>query len=66
MKLLSVAVNQFVMVWLKNPNVTRDDKNVADLVLTNALIIDYDKIVKADIGIKMVIFLRSVKLETQI
>ena len=39
----------------QNPNV-RDDKNVADLVLTNALIIDYDKIVKADIGIKMVIF----------
>ena len=36
----------------QNPNVTRDDKNVADLVLTNALIIDYDKIVKADIGIK--------------
>ena len=31
----------------QNPNVTRDDKNVADLVLTNALIIDYDKIVKA-------------------
>ena len=50
----------------QNPNVTRDDKNVADLVLTNALIIDYDKIVKADIGIKMVIFLRSVKLETDI
>ena len=36
----------------QNPNVTRDDKNVADLVLTNAMIIDYDKIVKADIGIK--------------
>ncbi|MCU5745405.1 urease subunit alpha [Staphylococcus sp. SQ8-PEA] len=35
-----------------NPNVTRDDKNVADLVITNALIIDYDKIVKADIGVK--------------
>lgn len=36
----------------QNPNVTRDDRKVADLVLTNALIIDYDKIVKADIGIK--------------
>ncbi|MBX8993767.1 MULTISPECIES: urease subunit alpha [Staphylococcus] len=35
-----------------NPNVTRDDKNVADLVITNALILDYDKIVKADIGVK--------------
>ena len=50
----------------QNPNVTRDDKNVADLVLTNALIIDYDKIVKADIGIKNGYILRSVKLETQI
>ena len=27
---------------------------MADLVLTNALIIDYDKIVKADIGVKNV------------
>ena len=36
----------------QNPNVTRDDRNVADLVLTNALIIDYDKVVKADIGVK--------------
>ena len=36
----------------QNPNVTRDDRKVADLVLTNALIIDYDKIVKADIGVK--------------
>lgn len=36
----------------QNPNVTRDDRNVADLVLTNALIIGYDKVVKADIGVK--------------
>ena len=36
----------------QNPNVTRDDKQVADLVITNALILDYDKIVKADIGVK--------------
>ncbi|EFU84125.1 urease subunit alpha [Staphylococcus lugdunensis] len=36
----------------QNPNVTRDDRKVADLVLTNALIIDYDKVVKADIGVK--------------
>lgn len=36
----------------QNPNVTRDDKQVADLVITNALIIDYDKVVKADIGVK--------------
>lgn len=36
----------------QNPNVTRDDKQVADLVMTNAMIIDYDKIIKADIGIK--------------
>lgn len=36
----------------QNPNVTRDDKDVADLVITNAVIIDYDKVIKADIGIK--------------
>lgn len=36
----------------QNPNVTRDDRNVADTVITNAVIIDYDKIYKADIGIK--------------
>lgn len=36
----------------QNPNVTRDDRYVADLVITNAVIIDYDKVVKADIGIK--------------
>ncbi len=40
----------------QNPRVTRDDVNVADLVISNAVIIDYDKVVKADIGIKMVIF----------
>ena len=39
----------------QNPNVTRDDKQVADLVITNALIIDYNKIIKADIGVKMAI-----------
>ena len=37
----------------QNPNVTRDDKDVADLVITNAVIIDYDKVIKADIGIKI-------------
>ncbi|MCG3411706.1 urease subunit alpha [Staphylococcus massiliensis] len=36
----------------QNPFVTRDDKYVADLVITNAMIIDHDKIIKADIGIK--------------
>ncbi|MCS4486295.1 urease subunit alpha [Staphylococcus americanisciuri] len=36
----------------QNPNVTRDDKNVADLVITNALILDYDKVIKGDVGIK--------------
>ncbi|AVL77295.1 urease subunit alpha [Staphylococcus cohnii] len=36
----------------QNPNVTRDDKKVADLVITNALILDYDKVIKADIGVK--------------
>ena len=36
----------------QNPRVTRDDVNVADLVISNAVIIDYDKVVKADIGIK--------------
>ncbi|ATF29957.1 urease subunit alpha [Staphylococcus simulans] len=36
----------------QNPNVTRDDRNVADTVITNAVIIDYDKVYKADIGIK--------------
>lgn len=50
----------------QNPNVTRDDRKVADLVLTNALIIDYDKIVKADIGVKMVISLPLVKQVTLI
>lgn len=36
----------------QNPNVTRDDKKVADLVITNAMIIDYNKVIKADIGVK--------------
>lgn len=36
----------------QNPNVTRDDKKVADLVITNALILDYDKVIKGDVGIK--------------
>lgn len=36
----------------QNPNVTRDDRNVADTVITNAVITDYDKVYKADIGIK--------------
>ena len=50
----------------QNPNVTRDDKNVADLVITNAVIIDYDKVVKGDIGIKTAIFLQLVKRVIQI
>lgn len=36
----------------QNPNATRDDKKVADLVITNAVIIDHDKVVKGDIGVK--------------
>ncbi|GGI32526.1 urease subunit alpha [Staphylococcus chromogenes] len=36
----------------QNPNATRDDKRVADLVITNAVIIDHDKVVKGDIGVK--------------
>ena len=39
----------------QNPNVTRDDRYVADTVITNAVIIDYDKVYKADLGIKMAI-----------
>lgn len=50
----------------QNPNVTRDDRKVADLVLTNALIIDYDKVVKADIGVKMAILWVLVKPATLI
>ncbi|RAA70683.1 urease subunit alpha, partial [Burkholderia multivorans] len=42
----------------QNPNVTRDDRNVADTVITNAVIIDYDKVYKADIGIKYGYFMR--------
>ena len=48
----------------QNPNVTRDDRNVADLVLTNALIIDYDKVVKADIGVKMATFSKLVSRQS--
>ncbi|SUK05884.1 urease subunit alpha [Staphylococcus agnetis] len=36
----------------QNPNATRDNKKVADLVITNAVIIDHDKVIKADIGVK--------------
>lgn len=36
----------------QNPNATRDNKRVADLVITNAVIIDHDKVVKGDIGVK--------------
>ncbi|AVP36257.1 urease subunit alpha [Staphylococcus felis] len=36
----------------QNPNMTRDSKRVADLVITNAVVIDYDKVIKGDIGIK--------------
>ncbi|MBI5974947.1 urease subunit alpha [Staphylococcus canis] len=36
----------------QNPNVTRDDPKVMDLVITNALVIDYDKVVKGDVGVK--------------
>ncbi|REI13767.1 urease subunit alpha [Staphylococcus felis] len=36
----------------QNPNMTRDNKQVADLVITNAVVIDYDKVIKGDIGIK--------------
>ncbi|UXR87055.1 urease subunit alpha [Staphylococcus felis] len=36
----------------QNPNMTRDNKQVADLVITNAVVIDHDKVIKGDIGIK--------------
>ncbi|MBI5974470.1 urease subunit alpha [Staphylococcus canis] len=36
----------------QNPNMTRDNKRVADLVITNAVVIDHDKVIKGDIGIK--------------
>lgn len=36
----------------QNPNMTRDNKYVADLVITNAVVIDHDKVIKCDIGIK--------------
>ncbi len=52
----------------QNPRVTRDDVNVADLVISNAVIIDYDKVVnaKADIGIKNRYVSPSVMPATQI
>lgn len=50
----------------QNPNVTRDDRYVADLVITNAVIIDYDKVVKADIGIKNGYIFAIGQLVTQI
>ena len=40
----------------QNPNVTRDDKNVADLVLTNALILIMTRLLKQISELKMVIF----------
>ncbi|MCE5454439.1 urease subunit alpha [Staphylococcus pseudintermedius] len=36
----------------QNPNATRDNKAVADLVISNAVVIDYDKVIKCDIGVK--------------
>lgn len=36
----------------QNPNATRDNKAVADLVISNAVVIDHDKVIKCDIGIK--------------
>lgn len=36
----------------QNPNATRDNKAVADLVISNAVVIDHDKIIKCDIGVK--------------
>src|SRR5699024_12359850 len=45
----------------QNPNVTRDDKKVEDLVITNALILDYDKVVNADIGVNKVYIMKVSK-----
>ncbi|EGQ4290814.1 urease subunit alpha [Staphylococcus pseudintermedius] len=36
----------------QNPNATRDNKAVADLVILNAVVIDHDKVIKCDIGVK--------------
>ncbi|EGQ4272353.1 urease subunit alpha [Staphylococcus pseudintermedius] len=36
----------------QNPNAIRDNKAVADLVISNAVVIDHDKIIKCDIGVK--------------
>lgn len=37
---------------LMNPNAVRSDEKVADLVITNCVIIDYDKVIKADLAVK--------------
>ncbi|HAR6042288.1 TPA: urease subunit alpha [Staphylococcus pseudintermedius] len=36
----------------QSPNATRDNKAVADLVISNAVVIDHDKVIKCDIGVK--------------
>ncbi|EHT7973657.1 urease subunit alpha [Staphylococcus pseudintermedius] len=36
----------------QNPNATRDNKAVADLVISNVVVIDHDKVIKCDIGVK--------------
>ncbi|MTV21656.1 urease subunit alpha [Staphylococcus delphini] len=36
----------------QNPNATRDNKAVADLVISNTVVIDHDKVIKCDIGVK--------------
>ncbi|MDE9979730.1 urease subunit alpha [Staphylococcus pseudintermedius] len=36
----------------QNPNATRDNKAVADLVISNAVVIDHDKVIKCDVGVK--------------
>ncbi|EGQ4341433.1 urease subunit alpha [Staphylococcus pseudintermedius] len=36
----------------QNPNATRDNKAVAYLVISNAVVIDHDKVIKCDIGVK--------------
>ncbi|MBA8760098.1 urease subunit alpha [Staphylococcus coagulans] len=36
----------------QNPNATRVHPQVADLVISNAVVIDYNKVIKCDIGVK--------------
>lgn len=36
----------------QNPNATRAHQQVADLVISNAVVIDYNKVIKCDIGVK--------------